>query len=200
MRRYLIVGFVLTTSLAAVGAAFSGGSAKRTIGGVEAPDAIALRITQVTQVDEPAQYTKTTTKSFSGDHLVAESDTVRYHLTCLVVKEEYLDNTETMLHPPKYDGMNLETFEPVCKGNFHVGDVVTFYSLDRLVWLSVKKPNGEEFLHGRNWKPLYNGTDNNDFSTMSTEFEFAPPGFLPTAHTKWWEKAYKIDSEEAKKP
>jgi hypothetical protein len=141
------------------------------VAGVDAPDAITLRVTQVTAVSTPEQLvagSTTITESSDGNTIVAESATTRYTLSCIVVRR-----TESGTGDEKVvtiDGSfknypNGITWVPMCEG-FHVGDVVTFYSLEHLIWLSYTR-GGTTYTHNENWKPNYPG---DRFYTMRYEW------------------------------
>lgn len=170
--------------------------AQQVIGGVHAPEAVTLRITQVADVAEhDHKVNETTTESTSGYEVIAESDTVHYHLRCLVHEKEVVIGT---WHERTWDENFLETFRPVCPEAFHVGERVVFYSLDNLVWLS--RTNGRSvFTHGSGWKPSYgDAPKNNRFEFFKFETGLTPPGFNPDVREVWFEKQYSILSEEEK--
>jgi hypothetical protein len=152
----------------------------KTFGGVQAPEAITLRITKVVNVDEPEHIVDEVVKSATGNTLTAESADVRYTLRCVVV--HVLAHT---WEGEQWDGFFPKTFRPVCRGYFHVGDRVVFYSLNNLVWLSRTITNGETFVHGTPWIPTYQQDKFWSFKAQITPAEFE------------WEKPYSIDSEEA---
>jgi hypothetical protein len=190
----LLAAFISATNLV---------QAQQTIGGVEAPHAITLRITQVVNVDEPEQGTlrsiwfepaiQTSTRKF-GTRLVAESDTVRYTLSCIIHEGQTTSLGTTV---PTWDG-DPAWFKPECAGQFHVGDVVVFYSLENLIWLSETNTQGKTFVHGSSWKPEYHGDKfwsfKMDYGISATAY-----GSAKDVNRVSWEKPYSIDSEEIKK-
>ncbi|MHB8410860.1 MAG: hypothetical protein ACYDDI_02820 [Candidatus Acidiferrales bacterium] len=225
MRKLYVLKYALLLLLAAPTAV------GQQVGGVNAPDAITLRVIRVTNTDVPEHvvadpdYAPTVTvkeRSYSIK-LMAETSTVRYQLSCGIVdRTETFPDTEThhYEYPYGYDRKNATVMDwfkevPVSSEHpngvatggfrqgvrctsFHVGDVVTFYSLDRLIWLSYTDAKGTSYTHGDKWKP--------DFATPSylytMKVEFDPYHNDLTGETvksSMIEAAYTIVSEEEKR-
>jgi hypothetical protein len=190
----LLLAFISTTNFF---------QAQQKVGGVEAPHAITLHITQVVNVDEPEQGTlkstwfeaaiQTTTRKY-GTRLVAESDTVRYILSCVIHEGQTTALGTTV---PTWDGEPV-WFKPECAGTFHAGDGVVFYSLDNLIWLSITDTHGRVLVHDSGWKPDYHG---DKFWTFKADsgISAAAYGSAKGVNQVSWEKPYTIYSEEPKK-
>jgi hypothetical protein len=154
----LIKGFSLAIVLL-----FATGVRAQTIGGVDAPNAISLRITRVATVSTPEVLvagSTTTTESSSGNTITAQSATTRYTLSCIIVERterQYGETTVTIDGGFKNYSNGGFTWMPQC-GDFHVEDVVTFYSLEHLVWLSYARGK-DTFTHNDRWKPEYANKD-----------------------------------------
>jgi hypothetical protein len=191
-------------------------SAKHLVEGIEAPDAVTLRVTKVIDVSEPEKITYAPdgtkiTESASGNKVTVESDTIRYTLSCLV--RERVEEKPTGRKQTLYDGQtDRDLFYPVCNGEFHVNDRVTFYSLENLVWLSFTRGR-DTIVHGPGWNPEYRGkkfwTFKIDFNTpemLAIDREkreqmmknFGQDPGMPH-HPVEWNKPYSIESEEEKK-
>jgi hypothetical protein len=176
--------------------------AQQTVGGVEAPHAITLHITQVVNIDEPEQGTlksawfdpamQTTTRKF-GTRLFASSDTARYTLSCIIHEGQTTSLGATI---PTWDGQPI-WFKPECTGTFHAGDGVVFYSLDNLIWLSMTDIHGRTLVHGPGWKPDYKIDKFWSFKADSG-ISAAAYGSAKGVNQVSWEKSYSIDSEELK--
>jgi hypothetical protein len=181
----LILGLILVTVPA---------HAQQSIGGVHAPDAITLQIVQVKDVSEAAREVKEGIfDSVWGNEVVAESSTAIYRLRCAVQYEHMRAGTGPGLDT--IDGSFLPTFEPKCAGEFHVGDKVTFYSLDDLVWLSISRGHSV-FTHNVCWKA--DKDDGGPYLSLVCDLGYTPPGYTAPVTAKWFAKPYSIVSEEAK--
>ena len=193
------------------------------VGDVVAPNALTLRIVSVADISQPEQTSTGFSeaniaqaeikKSVTGQRVVGESATVRYTLRCTVQHKEekselstgvittYFEDNWSWYKLFKLDKGEFDSpkiYDLSC-GEFHVGDTITFYSRDLLIWLSITNTEGT-FVHNRCWKPVEVASR---FATM--QCEHPPSAYEIQLHKQqgsdaptrvYMEKYYSIESEE----
>lgn len=170
MKRIMIIALFLILAMPVFG---------QTYGGVPAPDAIHLKITQVSNIATPEhpftgnisalQNVSSKACSLAGaapcevaDQVTESSTTYKVTATDAAVKYELSCIDSTVSYPMSYGGRATRRYyftifshssanwQPRCE-QFHVGDTVTFYSLNTLIWLEITN-KGHDYTHPDCWK------------------------------------------------